>query len=180
MRSRSPVRLGSVDWSLTYEIRPSHAETGVASMQLAYSLLADAAEVNPPTGRYFVFNGGVETIACLGLPGMIPTLTYVGKIRVLPHERGATHHAQVRCLRPNGELLFPPVESDFDPRMSTSPPDRPVYHLIVVNYRLVQVQEYGEHIFTITCDGDELGTVSFFVDPMPPDQVQRDVTGRSE
>jgi len=56
------------------ESTSSHLGTGFASMQLAYSFLADAAEVNPPSGRYFVFNGGVETITCLGLPSVIPTL----------------------------------------------------------------------------------------------------------
>jgi len=167
-------KIGEVESNVT---RLSHLGTGTASMQLACSLLADAAEVNPPSGRYFVFNGGVETITCLGLPSVIPNLAYVGKIRILPDERGVVHHAQLRCLRPNGELLLPPLESDFDPRVSVSPPDRPVYHLLVVNYRMVQIHEHGEHRFTLACNGQELGSVSFFADPMPHDQAQRMATG---
>ncbi len=78
------------------ESTSSHLGTGFASMQLAYSFLADAAEVNPPSGRYFVFNGGVETITCVGLPSVIPNLAYIGKIRIQPDERDAVHHSQLR------------------------------------------------------------------------------------
>jgi hypothetical protein len=46
-------------------------------MQLAYSFLADAAEVLAPSGRYFVFNGGVETVSCPGFPGVLATLAYI-------------------------------------------------------------------------------------------------------
>ncbi len=141
-------------------------------MQLAYSFLAEAAEVVPPSGRFFIFNGGVETISCAGFPGLIPSLAYVGKIRILPVERDVVHYALLRCLRPTGELLFPPLESDFDPRVLASPRDRPADHLLVANYRGVQIHEYGEHRFILACDGQELGSVSFFVDPPPDNQTQ--------
>jgi len=142
-------------------------------MQLAYSFLAEAAEVIPSRGQFFVYNGGVETIPCPGLPAFVPILAYVGKIRILPEERDVVHHTQLRCLRPTGELLFPAMDSRFDPTGIVSPPDRPSYHLFIVNFRGVQIQEHGEHRFVPSCDGNDLGSVSFFAEPLPSGQTQR-------
>ena len=158
-------------------IRRGHVGLGQAFMQLAYSFLADAAAVSAPTGRYFVFNGGVEAVMCPGFPSLLSTLAYIGKIRILPAECDMAHNVQLRCLRPNGEPLVPTMESNFDPRTQIVPRDRPVFHLLVVNYSMIQLHEYGEHRFILACDGEELGSVSFFVDPMPQDQAQRIATG---
>lgn len=152
-------------------IRGDHVGHGQAFMELEYSFLADAIEVVAPSGRFFVFNGGVEAVSCPGFPALLPSLAYIGKIRIPPAERDIAHNAQLSCLRPNGEPLVPLMANNFDARTLTVPRDRPAHHLLVVNYRQIQLYEYGEHRFVLTCDGEELGSVSFFVDPMPDVQV---------
>ena len=170
MRTHRPVQLRSSGVESTI-IRRGHVGLGQAFMQLAYSFLADAAAVTAPTGRYFVFNGGVEAVSCPSFPGLLPTLAYIGKIRILPAECDTAHNVQLRCLRPNGEPLVPTMQSIFDPRTLELPRDRPVFHLLVVNYVMIQLHEYGEHRFILACDGEELGSVSFFVDPLPYGQA---------
>jgi len=149
-------------------------------MQLEYSFLADAVQVSAGTGRYFVFNGGVESVLAPGFPGLLATLAYLGRIRILPAEHDMAHSLQLRCLRPNGEPLVPTMESSFDPRTVKAPHNRPVYHLFVVNYSLIQLHEYGEHRFILACDGEDLGSISFFVDPMPQDPAQPIATRGAE
>ncbi len=72
------------------------------------------------------------------------------------------------------------MESSFDPRTVKAPHNRPVYHLFVVNYSLIQLHEYGEHRFILSCDGEDLGSISFFVDPMPQVPAQPIATGDAE
>ena len=133
-------------------------------MELAYAFLADALEANQ-TGRFFAFGGGIEVIHTASVPAFIPTIAIGAKFRLNPEERQSIFNIQITGFSPSEKTFFPEYTQTFGPYLGVTPEDRDVYHFMGINFRGLQVEEYGKHRFVLSCEGRLLKTLTFFVDP---------------
>jgi len=134
-------------------------------MRLAYAFLAEAAEA--ANGRFFTYGGGLERVHSLVLPTMLPSLAVVVKLRLDPEDRIDTHMVRIRGIPPDGGQPIPDLESPFGPFQGDVPRDRPAFHMIIANYRGLPITRHGEYRFEISVDGAELGSLTFYADPLP-------------
>ena len=131
-------------------------------MELAYAFLAEAADVHSTT-KFCVYGGGIEVVSCPVFPA-VTRLSLVAKIRLLPGEYNVPRVAQVQYIRPNNETIG--AANVLDPNYENLPPDRSIYHLVIVNFNPLVIHEEGIHRFTVGVDGGVLGEVSFHAEPV--------------
>jgi hypothetical protein len=132
-------------------------------MELAYMFLADAAEATP-TGRFFVFGGGVDRVMSAQFPSILPTLAVVAKIRVQPEEISRESPFRLVGIDPAGEPLISELSGTFPLVDPKHPRDQSAYHLLVANFRGLPLSIPGRYEFVLYADGSRLGSVSLLAD----------------
>ena len=73
---------------------------------------------------------------------------------------------QLEGFRPNNERFTPVMVNRIELMNDPTPLDRPVYHTFIVNFYGVVINETGPHRFNIIGDGEELGSITVYADPV--------------
>lgn len=134
-------------------------------MEIAYAFLADAVEVLP-TGRFFVFGGGLDAITTQSLPSVLPTIALLVKFRLHPNEIGLVHRIRVVGRAPDGTFFIPEVGGDVGPIDHPVVPGLVSYHVMAVNIKVIPISQHGTHVFTIYVNDNELQSLSLHSIPI--------------
>jgi hypothetical protein len=148
-------------------------------MELAYAFLAEAAEISR-NGRFFTFNGGIESLTCASFPATIPTLAVVAKLRILPAERDVQHAVSVRFVDPDEAPFGPNFDSPVHVVKEGHPADRELYYVLIVNLIGLSVHKEGRHQVLILADDEELGRLTIYADRPPVPTMTQETISEGE
>src|SRR4051794_31299020 len=115
-------------------------------MELSYAFIADAIETLP-SGRFFVFGGGMEAVHSRELPSTVPTLAILAKFRLDRGEVDPEKEVTVTGFAPDGSAFTPPIGVTLAPVAHPENPDRPTYHVVAINFAVIKIAHYGKYQF---------------------------------
>jgi hypothetical protein len=132
-------------------------------MQLAYAIVADAAQVTSD-GKVSMLGGGFDTIRVPSLPFIHPTLALVALLDVAKDESNRDHQLRIEFIGPLGSRPNPPAMSTFRPQPNPAGSDRPIRFQFVANLQGVLFEQFGKHVIRLVVDGEELGIVPLYIE----------------
>lgn len=131
-------------------------------MQVAYAILADAAEVGP-NGKVSMLGGDFETIYLPGFPGVQAQFALVVKLLVDPSECEILHQFRFVLMDPD-QVERIQGTGEFTPHKVPDKEDRKVRYLIVMPIPPILWVMPGQYIFHLYVNDAKIGEVALFAE----------------
>jgi len=122
-------------------------------MQLAYAILADAAEISA-NGKISMLGGEVTEITAPVFPAFPIHLAFIVKLLLQPEDSQKEHLLQIKVAS-SAPSLQPDVEMPFMPQDTG---ERPLKFLIVIQSPITVFPQPGVYEFRFLVDGMDLGS----------------------
>lgn len=132
-------------------------------MELAYGILASAAEFTPE-GKVYVLGGDFDIIHTDTVPVRQPAMAVVVKLLVQPTECEREHQLRVDFIDQDGAKVHPEISLPFTPHVRPGYPQRAVGVGLVLNYQGLELSREGGYAFHIMVDGLEMGSIPLYVE----------------
>ena len=136
----------------------------LASMDMAFALLADHASV-PPDGKLYVLGGGINTLGLPAIPGRV-AFDVVGGFRFTTSDSHSVHSVELRLLDADGKLVMPPATLKFQAAQAI-PPDQGEVLISTVTHLAPMFGDAGRYRAEYWTEGRLLAWVGVTVAVVP-------------
>jgi hypothetical protein len=128
---------------------------------LDFAFLADSAEANPHSRKFYVLGGGFDSIGAPAFPAIHPHVSIVARILVHPAEADRSHTLEIKMMDADGGALAN-IEGQF--AASAAPqPGREIAVPLVINIANVQFQQPGDYSIEILINNQHMKSLPLHV-----------------
>lgn len=121
---------------------------------LDFAFLADAAQAEPSSQKFYVLGGGIDSIGVPAFPVIYPHLSIVLRMLVHPAEADRDHRLEIRLMDSDGGTLAN-IEGAFSGHPSGFP-GREIAVPLVVNLVNVQFTSQGDYAIEILINNQHM------------------------
>lgn len=121
---------------------------------LDFAFLADAAEANAHSRKFYVLGGGFDSIGAATFPAVHPQLSLVARILVHPTEADRSHTLEIKLMDADGGIIAN-IEGNFAAG-APSQPGRELAVPLVINIANVQFERPGDYSVEILINNQHM------------------------